>query len=245
MFDAPRDRLAVPLDVPDLAHAERLIAQLDGTPGWLKVGLELFVAQGAAAVEAAAKHARVFLDLKLHDIPNTVAGAAASATRLGVGLLTVHTIGGLDMLRAAREGAEDAAAVTGTARPAIVGVTVLTSLDAAALARTGVARGIPDQVARLVDLAREAGIDGVVASAHEAAAVRAQTGDGFVIVTPGVRPAGASADDQARVATPADAISRGADLLVVGRPISRASDPAAAARAVIAEITQAARAQHA
>ncbi|HVP31024.1 MAG TPA: orotidine-5'-phosphate decarboxylase [Myxococcota bacterium] len=231
-----RDRLAVGLDVPDLTRARALLAQLGDAAGWLKVGLELYTAAGPEAIRVAAERARVFLDVKLHDIPHTVAGAAAAATRHGVSLLTVHASGGADMLRAAREGAEEAAAKLGRPRPRMVAVTVLTSLAEKDLASVGVRGTLDDQVARLVDLARSSGIDGVVASPLEAAAIRARCGPDFFVVTPGIRPAGASRDDQSRVATPAEAIAAGADLLVVVRPVLRAPDPAAAVRGIVAEI---------
>jgi len=234
-----RERLAVGLDVPDLASARSLIERLDAASGWLKIGLELYTAAGPDAIRAAAARARVFLDLKLHDIPNTVAGAVAAATRHGVGLLTLHASGGAAMLRAAREAADDAAAKLGRPRPRLVGVTVLTSLGEADLPTIGVAAGVRDQVARLVDLSRAAGLDGIVCSPLEAAAVRARAGADFFLVTPGIRPAGAPADDQSRVATPAAAIAAGADLLVVVRPILHAPDPGAAARALVAEIERA------
>ncbi len=234
-----RDRLAVPLDVPSLAAAEELLRRLGGVAGWLKVGLELYTAAGPAAVEAAAKHGRVFLDLKLHDIPNTVAGAAAAATQNGVELLTVHAAGGDAMLRAALEGAERGAARAGVRRPLLVAVTVLTSLDAAALARTGVAAEPEAHALRLARLAREAGLDGVVSSAREAGRLRRELGPAARLVVPGIRPAGAAADDQRRTASPAEAIRAGADLLVVGRPITMAVDPAAAARGVLDEIERA------
>jgi orotidine-5'-phosphate decarboxylase len=234
-----RERLAVALDVSELAQAEALIASLEGVPGWFKVGSELFSAAGPAAVAAARGSARVFLDLKFHDIPNTVARAVASATRHGASLLTVHAAGGSAMLRAAREAAEEAAAACGVPRPLLVGVTVLTSLSAADLEEVGVAAGgVEEQVARLVDVALAAGIDGVVASPREAALVRARAGGGLRIVTPGVRPADWPSDDQVRTAGAAAAIEAGADLLVVGRPVVRASDPAGAARALVREIEQ-------
>jgi orotidine-5'-phosphate decarboxylase len=233
---SPRDRLAVAIDVPGLDEAETLLARLHGIPGWVKIGLELFAASGPAAVAAAAKHGRVFLDLKLHDIPNTVAGAVAAATRQDVGMLTLHASGGREMLRAARAAADDAAARRGGAPPLLLGVTVLTSLGAEDLAALGVGESVGDHVARLVDLAQGCGLDGIVASPREAAALRRRAGPELVIVTPGVRPAGTSVDDQARVATPAEAIRAGADVLVIGRPILRAPDPAEAARAVVREI---------
>lgn len=231
-----RERLAVGLDVPDLASALALIERLAGIPGWLKVGLELYTAAGPDAIRAATARGRVFLDLKLHDIPNTVAGAVAAATHHGVSLLTLHASGGSAMLRAARDAADDTAAKLGRPPPRLVGVTVLTSLAEADLAVIGVRGRLPDQVARLVDLSRSSGLDGVVCSPLEAAGIRARAGADFFLVTPGIRPAGAAHDDQARVATPAAAIAAGADLLVVVRPLLRAFDPGAAARALVAEI---------
>jgi len=237
-----RDRLAVALDVPDLERAESLIKRLAGEPGWLKVGAELFTASGPAALAAARANARVFLDTKLHDIPNTVARAVAAATHHGVGMLTLHAGGGRDMLRAAREAADEAAAAAGTRPPALVAVTVLTSFTEAALREVGVASALDEQVARLVDLALAAGLDGVVCSPREAAAIRQRAaGTPLRIVTPGIRPADSPADDQARAATPAAAIAAGADVLVVGRPVLRASDPAAAARDLVRAIDRALR----
>jgi orotidine-5'-phosphate decarboxylase len=234
---SPRDFLAVALDVPRLDAAEDLVRRLAGVPGWLKVGAELFTAVGPAALASAASVARVFLDAKLHDIPNTVAGAVASATRHGVGMITLHAAGGLAMLRAAREAAEETAQAAGVARPLLVGVTVLTSLSPADLKDLGIqANSVDEQVARMLDLALAAGLDGVVASPREAAAIRQRAGPGLRIVTPGVRPAGHQGDDQQRTATAGDAIQAGADLLVVGRTVVRAPDPAAAARALVREI---------
>jgi orotidine-5'-phosphate decarboxylase len=237
MFDSPAERLCVGIDVPDLAAARPLIDALAGVAGWLKVGSQLFTAEGPEAVRAAAAAARVFLDLKFHDIPNTVASAVSSATALGVGMMTVHTGGGSAMLRAAREAAGEAAARLGVEKPLLIGVTVLTSLSAAELKEVGVdVDRAEDQVARLVDLARSAGLDGVVASPREAALVRRRAGDALRLVTPGVRPAGAAADDQARTATAEEAIREGSDVVVVARPVVRAPDPAAAARGLIQEI---------
>lgn len=234
-----RDRLAVGLDVAGLEEARAVLRALRGAAGWVKVGLELFVAAGPPAVALAASEARVFLDLKLHDIPNTVAGAVTAAVGLGASLLTVHAGGGRAMLEAARDAAGEAAAKLGRERPRVVGVTVLTSLADSDLAAAGVAGAVGDQVARLVDLAQAAGLDGVVASPREAAAIRRRAGPGFFLVTPGIRGDGAAKDDQARIATPAAAVAAGADLLVVARPILRAPDPGAAARAVVAEIAAA------
>jgi orotidine-5'-phosphate decarboxylase len=231
-----RDRLAVPLDVPSLEEARRLEEALGGVPGWLKVGSELFGAAGPEAIRMAARRSRVFLDLKFHDIPNQVARAVAIAVRNGVGMLTLHAAGGSAMLAAARDAADEAAERSDHGRPLLVAVTVLTSLDDAALKEVGLERGVSDQVARLVDLAQEVRLDGIVASAREAGAIRSRVGPEFVLVTPGIRGAQDSADDQARTATPAEAVAAGSDLLVMGRPILHAAEPAAAAAAVVAEI---------
>jgi len=234
--DSARERLAVGLDVPSLELAESAIAALAGAPGWLKVGAELFAAAGPAAVRAAARAGRVFLDLKLHDIPRTVAAATAAAAEQGAEMLTVHAAGGRAMLAAARDAAGEAAARSGRPRLRVVGVTVLTSLDEADLGAIGVAGGLAVQVERLVDLAREAGVDGVVASPREAAAIRRRTGPGFLLVTPGIRGPGEPSDDQSRTASAGEAIRAGSDLLVVARPVLRARDPGAAALALVAEI---------
>jgi len=246
-FETARDRLAVALDVPDLRRAAAIVEALDGVPGWLKVGGELFTAAGPEAIAVAAGGAKVFLDTKFHDIPNTVAGSVAAATRHGVSMLTLHAAGGSAMLRAARDAADEAADAWGKARPALVGVTVLTSFSPADLKEVGVvAAQLADQVARLVDLAIAAGLDGIVSSPHEAAAARRLAGDApLAIVTPGIRPSDWPADDQARAASAADAIHAGSDLLVVGRPVLRATDPAAAARNLIGEIERARAAQQA
>jgi orotidine-5'-phosphate decarboxylase len=227
----------VGLDLPDLVSAQRLADRLAGRVGWLKVGSELFCVAGPAAVDVARSAARVFLDLKFHDIPNTVASAVRAATRLGVGMLTVHTAGGGPMLRAAVLAAEDEAARLGIDRPAIAGVTVLTSLSAADLKEVGCAAAcVDEQVARLAELAVASGIDAVVASPREVARVRAVAGDALRIVTPGIRAARAPADDQTRSASAADAIAAGSDILVVARPVIRAADPVQAVRGLLAEI---------
>jgi orotidine-5'-phosphate decarboxylase len=235
-IESARDRLAVALDVPDLAQAEALIDSLAGVPGWLKVGGELFTVAGPAALAAAGRTAKVFLDTKLHDIPNTVGRTVAAAARGGVSMLTLHGGGGSAMLAAARESADVVASETGNPPPLLLAVTVLTSFSPSALKEIGIDATIEDQVARLVDIAVAAGIDGVVASPLEAAAVRRRAGDALCIVTPGIRPAGWPADDQARAASAGDAIAAGSDVLVVGRPVLTAADPAEAARRIVAEI---------
>ncbi len=226
-FD-PGNRVIVALDVADAAAAAGLAARIGDGASWVKIGLELFVAEGPAVVAAmrAAGH-RVMLDLKLHDIPETVARAMARAAALGAELVTVHASGGRSMLAAAVKAA-------GSAR--VLAVTVLTSLDDGDLDDIGAIGPVSELVQRRARLAAAAGCHGVVASPHEAAAVRALVSTGFLIVTPGVRPAGAEAGDQKRIATPGAARRAGADLVVVGRPIRDAADPAAMARAIAAEV---------
>ena len=234
----PRDRLIVALDVDSLAQAERLAERLDGLVRRFKIGSQLFTAGGPAVVEAIQKRgAEVFLDLKFHDIPNTVAGAAREAARLGVFMFNVHASGGLAMMKAAADGAAAAAVELSVRRPLAIAVTVLTSLDRAALHRElGVTSSVEGHVLHLSELAREAGLDGTVASPVEIAAIRRSLGAAWVIVTPGVRPAGSAAGDQSRVATPGAAARAGAHYLVVGRPITGAPDPAAAAAAILEEM---------
>jgi len=225
-----RDRLVVALDVPDAAAARAIARRLAGEVGMFKVGSQLFTAGGPAVVrELVTEGQRVFLDLKFHDIPNTVAGAVAAAAELGVSLVTIHAAGGPAMIEAAAEAAR------GTSTR-VLAITVLTSLESAALDAVGMAGGVEATVTRLARLAADAGAHGVVASPHEARALRAARGAGFLVVTPGIRPAGAALGDQARAATPGSALSAGADYLVVGRPILAAPDPVAAARAIVLEM---------
>ena len=207
----------------------------------MKIGTQLFTAAGPTAVEHAQKRGRrVFLDLKYHDIPNTVAGAVREATRLGVFMLNVHASGGLAMMRAAADAATKAATDFGVTRPIVIGVTVLTSLDRKALPRDlGVAGSVESHVLRLAERARDAGLDGCVASPREIGLLRGALGPRWVIVTPGIRPAEHGDDDQVRTATPRAAITAGANYLVVGRPITAAPDPASAIRAIVDEIGRA------
>ena len=218
--------LIAALDTADLAIIEHWAKALGPEVGHLKVGLEAYTSHGPAAVAVAAEQAPVFLDVKLHDIPTTVAGAAAAAARLGVALLTVHASGGAAMVAAAVEAAPDVG---------ILAVTVLTSMHDDDLQGVGQATAA-EQVPRLAALAFEAGAAGVVCAAAEARAVRAAVGPAALVVTPGIRPAGAGHDDQARVSTPRRAIDEGASHLVVGRALTRAEDPAAAARAILEEL---------
>ena len=225
-------RIIVALDYPDAKAALAAAGRLDPVLCRLKVGSELYTAAGPALVEGLQRSGfGVFLDLKFNDIPNTVAGACAAAANLGVWMINVHALGGRAMMEAAR-----AALANRNAKPRLVAVTLLTSIGAADMAETGLAGDPQNAVTRLARLARACGLDGVVCSAQETAELRRQLGREFCLVTPGIRPAGADGDDQKRVATPRQAIADGADYLVIGRPITRASDPLAALRAITADI---------
>ncbi len=231
-LDAARQRLIVALDFPQASGAHEMVRRLEGTCAWFKVGLELFVAAGPAVLEPILERGHsVFLDLKFHDIPNTVAGAVRSAANLGARLLTIHAAGGPAMLSAARE------ALAGLPDPPrLLAVTTLTSMDAAQLTATGLDRSPSDQVQLLARMGRAAGIDGFVCSPQEVGALRAITGPDGILVVPGIRPAGATLGDQKRIATPAEAMASGASYLVVGRPVTHAPDPAAAAQAIVEEM---------
>jgi orotidine-5'-phosphate decarboxylase len=233
------ERILVALDVPTASDALRLATALRGAVGGFKVGYELFTAAGPDVVRAlVAEGDRVFLDLKFHDIPNTVAGAVRSAAALGVWMLNVHASGGLPMLDAAREAA-DAAADSDGRRPLVIAVTALTSLDAETLASVGVSAAPRAHVLRLAGLAQAAGLDGVVASPQEASDLREAMGPDFLIVTPGIRGGSANPggnDDQVRTATPAGAVANGSSYLVIGRPITAAANPRQAAEAIAREL---------
>lgn len=227
-----RDRLIVALDVPTAAAAQRLVAAIGDSAGYFKVGLQLFTAEGPGLVrDLVSSGRRVFLDLKLLDIPNTVAAAVRSAAELSVDMLTVHACGGSKMLRAAAE-----AAAGSTHQPSVLAVTVLTSMSNEDLQETGVSGQPLDQVLRLANLAKTAGCGGIVASPLETREIRQALGSGFAIVTPGVRPTGADAGDQSRIATPSQAIEAGATHVVIGRPITAAADPKAAAESILREL---------
>jgi orotidine-5'-phosphate decarboxylase len=244
-FDAhPRSSLIVALDIDSLPTALKFAKQLAPLVGMFKIGSQLFTAAGPAAVkEIAALGVGIFLDLKFHDIPNTVAGSVlCAASMAGVELLNVHALGGSTMLQAAVQ-AISAGVAMGADRPRLLAVTILTSMDDKSLREVGIVGPSNDRVTKLARLAKKAGVDGVVASVQEARAIRKACGREFLIVTPAVRPKDKSAsskrDDQARAATPAEAIRAGADFIVVGRPILAASDPRAAAVAVVEEIAAA------
>jgi orotidine-5'-phosphate decarboxylase len=229
--NSARERLIVALDVSTAAAAQKIVAAVGNSALTYKVGMQLFTAEGPQVVrDLVASGRRVFLDLKYHDIPTTVGLAVAEAAKLGVSMLTVHAAGSDKMLRAAVDAAK--------AKPDLIvlAVTVLTSLDSGDLEKTGVQGTVAESVVRLASIALANGCQGIVTSAHEASRVRAELGNDFAIVTPGVRPAGSSAGDQARVVTPAEAIAAGASHIVVGRPITHAPDPAAAAQAILDQI---------
>ncbi|MQA67138.1 MAG: orotidine-5'-phosphate decarboxylase [Alphaproteobacteria bacterium] len=240
----PASRIYCAIDTPDVARAADLATRLAGTVGGIKLGLEFFSAQGpdgVARVQAAAPGTDLFLDLKYHDIPNTVAAAMRAAAALGPRIVNVHATGGKAMMAAARDAAGEGAAAVGKTPPLVIAVTVLTSLDTDDIERMGVIGGVEEQVVRLATLAREAGLDGVVCSAREIVPIRRALGPDFILVTPGIRPAGSDAGDQKRVMTPTEAMAAGADYLVIGRPITGGADPAAAARAIAAAIHGSAR----
>ena len=228
----PRQRLIVALDVSTAAAAQKIVAAVGDSAITYKVGMQLYTAVGPQIVRDLVESGRrVFLDLKYHDIPNTVGAAVAEAEKLGVSMLTIHGAGSTKMIRAAADAAKIRPDLT------ILAVTVLTSMDGHDLETIGVRGTVEDSVVRLATLALANGCQGIVTSAREASSVRAKLGDQFAIVTPGVRPAGSSVGDQVRVVTPAEAIAAGASHIVVGRPITEAADPAAEARAILGQIS--------
>jgi orotidine-5'-phosphate decarboxylase len=234
-------KVMVALDKPDAEAALKLASQLQGTGCWMKVGMELFFAAGPSVVrELKARGFSVFLDLKMHDIPNTVRGGARSITRLGVDLFNVHGAGGVAMMAAAAEGVREAVAAGDAERaPIIIAVTQLTSTSQAVLnGEIGIAGSVEDAVVSYARLARQANLQGVVASPLEVAAVKAACGADFITVTPGIRPRGADAGDQTRITTPYDAVVGGTDYLVIGRPITAAQNPAEALNDILKEMTE-------
>lgn len=240
MRDSVKNRLIVALDVETAREARKLFDTLRHVVGMFKIGSQLFTVAGPGIVREIVKAGgRVFLDLKFHDIPNTVAAAGVEAARLGVSIFNVHAAGGSEMMRGVAHAVANASERESFPRPSVIAVTVLTSADARTLAEIGVASGPAEQVRALAKLAAECGMDGVVASPHEVALVRETVNEqNFLIVTPGVRPLGSSRDDQKRVMTPAEAVRAGADYLVVGRSILKAPDPARAAHEIKDEIEE-------
>ncbi|HYC03362.1 MAG TPA: orotidine-5'-phosphate decarboxylase [Azospirillaceae bacterium] len=235
---SPTSPVYVAIDTPEPEAARDLLGWLRGTVGGAKLGLEFFCAAGPDGIRRVTDglDLPLFLDLKFHDIPNTVAGAVRSVVPLAPRFLTIHTSGGGAMMRAAAEAAAEEAARLGVERPRILGVTVLTSLGSEDLAAVGQDKMMADQVRRLAALARTSGIDGVVCSPNECAVLRGDLGPDFTLMVPGIRPAWAAANDQKRVMTPREAIAAGATHLVIGRPITHADDPAAAARRIAEEL---------
>jgi orotidine-5'-phosphate decarboxylase len=238
MNSTAKDRLIVALDVSSERRARELVDSMRGIIGMFKIGAQLFTEAGPKIVsEIAGSGNGVFLDLKFHDIPNTVALAAVAATRLGVSIFNVHASGGLEMMRRTADAVSEVAAKEGLKRPSVIAVTVLTSSDATMLSEVGIGSEPESQVRRLSLLAEASGMDGVVASPHEVAVVRSTVmSPGFLIVTPGVRPEGTVLDDQKRVMTPAQAIRAGANYIVVGRPIIGAKDPVESAGQILEEM---------
>ena len=231
------DRLIVALDVSTMDAMKSIVSSLGDSVSFYKVGMELFYAEGDQTVRYLQEHGKhVFLDLKLHDIPNTVAHGVSSLTRLGANLITIHGQGGPIMMKAAAEAARESAEKLGIERPKLLAITVLTSFDDESWTSIGGQLPIADQVIRLAKLAKESGMDGVVCSALEARMIRDACGPEFLIVTPGIRPSFAATNDQKRVATPASALQDGASRLVIGRPITQAENPREAVRLIIEEM---------
>ncbi len=217
------------IDTTDVATAKKLVQAVSGSVGAIKLGLEFFTANGAAGVNAVAGDVPLFLDLKFHDIPNTVAGAVRATQGINAFMLTVHTSGGKAMMQSAAKAAKDL-----PNKPMIIGVTVLTSMDVGDLESVGIKNDIKNQASKLADLAQQSGLDGVVCSPHEIEILRKQCGKDFKLIVPGIRPTGSAAGDQKRVMTPKEALAKGADYLVIGRPITEAENPAKAAQDIFA-----------
>jgi len=235
-----KERLVLALDVDDFKKADELVDKLSNYVGVFKIGSQLFTAEGAKVVNMVNERGgKVFLDLKFHDIPNTVARAAEVATKLGVYIFNVHTSGGYEMMRAAAEASEKISLALGVRKPLILGVTLLTSINQEILEKEiGIKKKLEEQVVHLAKLAKAAGLDGVVASSWEIREIRKACGEDFVILTPGIRPAAKSSDDQKRIMTPREAKKLGADFLVIGRPIRNASNPVEAAKEILREMEE-------
>ena len=226
-----KNPILVAIDTPEIPRAKSLAEAAGPHVGGIKLGLEFFVANGAQGVqEVSSGNVPVFLDLKFHDIPNTVAKAIAATAGIDCFLMTIHTSGGPEMMRRAAQAAEEIAQQTGRAKPQVVGVTLLTSLDQSDISAIGYGHALEDQAKRLASLAQENGLDGIVCSPHEITLIRDVCGPDFTLVVPGIRPAGADTGDQKRTLTPKEALERGADYLVIGRPITQAENPAEAAK---------------
>lgn len=236
---SPQERILVALDTQDLSRAAALAKDLRGLVGGMKIGKEFFTANGPDGVRAAVSGQPLFLDLKFHDIPNTVAGAIRASCHLHPLIVNVHAAGGRAMMEAAAEAAREAAEDLEVERPLVIAVTLMTSLDEADLKEVGIQGPMEERVVALARLAQDCGLDGVVCSAREIKALRAACGQTFTLVVPGIRPAWAASGDQKRVMTPAQAVAEGADYLVIGRPITGADNPAAAAKRIIEELESA------
>ena len=235
---SPKDRIFCAIDTTDLDHAIDLASKLSGVIGGAKLGKEFFAAHGPQGVQAVAKVGMpIFLDVKYHDIPNTVAGAIRAVTPMGLKIVNVHAAGGIEMMKRAGEAARETAAKAGVEAPWVIAVTILTSMDQHDLDDVGLKGPIDERVVKLAELTQKAGLDGVVCSAREITSVRAACGPDFKLITPGIRPAWAASNDQKRVVTPADAVAMGSDVLVIGRPITKADDPVDAARRIVAEVS--------
>ncbi len=235
----PKDRIIIALDYPELAPALAMANLIGSRVGMLKIGLELFNSAGPPAITSLRERdARIFYDAKFYDIPNTVAGAAAAAARMGVSMFNVHALGGVKMMRAAMEGARRGAEQAGYSLPLVIAVTIVTNLsDREVREELGIPTTAGEAAVRLAVLAREAGLDGVVASVHEISEIKRVCGKDFLVVTPGVRPTWAAAGDQARIATPRQALEAGSDYLVIGRPITQAEDPGQAVTMILEEMS--------
>ncbi len=236
-----KDKIIVALDVPTKKEALAIVDELGDKVGAYKIGMQLYNACGPEIIEEVTKRkGRIFLDLKFHDIPNTVASAARVAANLGVYMFNVHACGGSTMMKAAADALKEEAAKLGVERPLLIAVTVLTSMNEEELqGEVGISRSLNEQVAAMAKLAKDCGLDGVVASAKEIKLIRETCGDDFLIVTPGIRPRDAAADDQKRIKTPGEAVADGADYLVIGRPITKAADRTAAVANIVADIESA------
>lgn len=233
-----KDRIIVALDVETADEARRIIEEIGSEVGAFKIGLQLFTAAGASFVrETVARGAKIFLDVKFHDIPNTVAKASIEVARLGVWMFNVHALGGGEMMRRAADGLREACEREGIAQPKLIAVTILTSADRQTLAEVGIETDVERQVVNLARLTAKCGLDGVVASPHEIGSIRAAVaGDEFFVVTPGIRPQFATKDDQKRVMTPKEALAQGASFLVIGRPVTQAADRRRAVEKILAEM---------